>query len=91
MALWIRTDGTTTVVEPGNGTDFTLLEVKKFIGGGYLEVIGIPGGRLMVLDEDGKRKEFAVNEVATALARPVLLPGDVIVGDVLVCARMQIK
>jgi len=90
MAQWIKTDGTITEVEPANGKDFSLIEVKRFIGGGYVEVIGVRDG-LMLLDEDGKRKQLPVNELATAVALPVLQRGDFIVGDVLVCKRGQIK
>ena len=90
MAQWIKTDGTVSEVEPANGKDFSLDEVKRFIGGGYMEVIGVPPG-LMVLDEDGKQKRLPFNKLATEVARPVLQTGDFIVGDVLVCKRWQLE
>ena len=90
MALWIKTDGTITEVEPKNGKDFSLDEVKLYIGGGYIEVIGVPDG-LMVLDEDGKQKRLPFNKLATAVARPVIQTDDFIVGDVLVCKRWQLE
>ena len=60
---------------------------------GYLEIIGLPKeGVLMVLDEDGKRKDKPINTEATRLFRqnfPHI--SDFIVGDVLICGKKEIK
>ena len=81
--LIIRVDGTQEEYLPANGRHYTLAELKKAIGGGWIEIVKTRDGRLMVLDEEGKLKGFPVNRVATAL----YLYGaqDPIVGDVLVC------
>jgi len=62
----------------------TLEEAKRVIGGGYIQMITLPNGDQLLLDEDGKFKGLPVNVQATALADDILHPGDVIVGDVLI-------
>lgn len=91
MAQWIKANGEVMEVQPRNGKDFQLDELKQYIGGGYIEVINIPEGRQMVMDEEGKLKMLPKNEKATDIARPVLLPTDWgICGDVLVCKKGEI-
>ena len=79
----IHVDGTREPCEPADGKHYTLEELEKAIGGGYIQIVATRDGRLMVLDEEGKVKGFPVNRVATGL----YLYGaqDPIVGDVLVC------
>ena len=79
----IRVDGTREEYPPGNGKLFTLEEMQKAIGGGYIQIVHTKDGQLMVLDEEGKLKGFPVNPVATDLY--VYGDQDPIVGDVLVC------
>ena len=79
----IRVDGTREEFLPADGRHYTLEELQKAIGGGYIEVVHTKDGRLMVIDEEGKLKGFPVNHVATALYR--YGSQDPIVGDVLVC------
>jgi hypothetical protein len=84
----IRVDGTREEYQPSNGRHYSLEEMQKAIGGGYIQIVQTKNGRLMVLDEEGKLKGFPVNTVATAL----YLYGDQdpIVGDVLVCEDKNI-
>lgn len=79
----IRVNGTREKYLPAGGRHYTLEELKKAIGGGFIQVVYTKDGRLMVLDEEGKLKGFPVNPVATRL----YLHGSQapIVGDVLVC------
>ena len=75
---------------PANGTDFALEELQALVGG-FIEVLRLPGLALgstswMVLNEDGKRLNLAVNLVATALVRTIIRPDDDIVGDVVLCS-----
>jgi len=84
----VRIDGTIEHVEPENGTNFTLDELKKAIGGGYIEVVPLTFDKVMVVDEDGKRKQLALNVAATRIYNG---PNDFIVGDALVCHRKQIR
>lgn len=75
---------------PANGRDYSLEELRAGIGGGYIQIIGLSDGRLMVMDEEGKFK-YGLNEVATDLAKDVLFEGDYIAGDVLVVEDSQIE
>lgn len=79
----IRVNGTTEAYPPANGRHYTLEEMQKAIGGGWIEIVHTKDGRLMVLDEEGKLKGFPVNLVATALY--IYGSQDPIVGDVLLC------
>ena len=86
--LIIRVDGTQEEYLPADGRHYTLEELKKAIGGGYIEIVHTKDDRLMVLDEEGKLKGFPVNPVATGLYRYGYQ--DPIVGDVLVCEDRMI-
>ena len=85
----IRVDGTREPYPPANGRDYTLAELKKAIGGGFIEIAHTQDGRIMVIDDEGKLKGFPVNPVATALY--VYGEQDPIVGDVLVCQDGNIE
>lgn len=72
--------------QPRNGSDFQLDELQAVVSG-YIEVVYLQDGRLMVVNEEGKLNGLAINWNAT-----LLVGGrDIIVGDVLVCNRNQIK
>ena len=85
----IRVDGTREEYLPANGRHYTLEEMQKAIGGGWIEIVHTMDGRLMVIDEEGKLKGFPVNPVASALY--VYGDQDPIVGDVLVCEDRNIE
>ena len=78
-------------VRPKNGSDFELAELASFIDDGSVELVYLRDGTLLVIDEDGKDKGLAYNEVATGLALLVLHRGDYIVGPALWCQEEQIK
>jgi hypothetical protein len=90
MALLITTDGIERTVTPAHGATFTLEELKLYIGGGYVEAVGI-GNKIYLLDEDGKRKQLPPNSRATWRAHDFLHAGDYIVGDVLVCDLSELE
>lgn len=91
MAAIIKVNGETTDVRPKNGTDFSLEEMKEIVGG-YIEVLFLEGGDLMVVNEDGKNQNLPLNTEATEIIDgDIYYDGDVIVGDVLLCGRNQIK
>jgi len=83
-------------IAPADGKAFRADELHALVGG-YFEVlrsrwfiasaIGEGGELLLFLNEDGKRLNLPVNGFATSIARAgrVLPPGDVIVGDVVLC------
>lgn len=91
MATLYRTDGTTEPVEPKNGKDFKLNELYKILGVDMIEVVPMPTGELMVVDEEGKYKpRVIVNKKATGLfGKKGLFAGDFIAGNALVIAENQ--
>ena len=59
-------------VMPANGTDFKLREVQKMVGG-YVEVVYLRDGRIMLVDEEGLLKQLPINRAASLMAgRPIV-------------------
>ena len=83
-ALLYKADGTEEAVRPKDGRKFTLEELQRMVGG-YIEVVPLSEGRLMVLNEEGKLKGLPMNRAASVFALPHIGTGDFIVGDALVC------
>lgn len=85
MAKLIKTDGTEIIVHPNNGTDFKLEEAQKFVNG-YVEVVNLRNGTIMIVNEEGKFTE-QLNSRASTIARNhnAIFPFDYIAGDVLLC------
>lgn len=79
-----KADGTVLEVMPANGTDFQLDELQKIVGG-YIEIVGLLGNEIMVVNEEGKLADLPINEKATELYNEVDGFYDYIAGDVLVC------
>jgi len=91
MATLIKSDGTQEPYpEPKNGSNYSLEELQTAIGG-YIQVVELPSGDLLVCDEEGKLKGRPVNWQATEITREVLSAYDVMVGDVLQIGPEQIK
>lgn len=86
-AKLIRTNGTVEAVEPKNGTDFTLEELREFVGG-CIELLYPPSqaGAVLVVNEEGRLRGLPLNEVASAA-----YGHDFIVGDALLCHTNQIR
>ena len=78
----LKSDGTTKEIEG------TSLKAMQEAVGGYIQIIGTTDGRLMVLNEDGKRLELPFNEKATSMVR--LFPNDYIAGDVIIAEEGEI-
>ena len=92
MAMLFQPDGSHSVVEPKNGQDFSLEELKEFMNGAWIEVVTLVYGSIrMVVDEDGKRKELAINEQATHLYNETHRIPDIIVGPALICNWEEIE
>ena len=103
MATLIKADGTRKVVEPKNGKDFDLDELKSFVGG-WFELISV-GCKYVVVDEDGRMKASPYNISATEEIREMLSAVDrsdwrrlslarsnyKLVGDVLICNNTEIQ
>lgn len=88
MATFLRPDGSSAEISPKSGRAFSIEELHAAVAG-YIEIIRIPDGRLMILNEDGKQLQLRPNWQATALARAWLLPGDVIVGNVVLANDIE--
>lgn len=88
-AVLIRHTGRMEMYLPANGTDYTLEELQKAVGG-YIEIVKLRTEHVLVLNEDGKLEGLPHNAIASAY---LLLAGrnDVAVGDVLLCDSSMIK
>ena len=82
-------DGREEFIEPKNGTDFSLEELHKAVGG-WIQIIHLKDGKVMVCHEEGKIMGLMPNEKATDIAfeNGIL---DYIVGNVVVCDSDMIK
>jgi hypothetical protein len=91
MAKWIKANGTVQTVEPKNGTDFRLEELKEYVNG-YIQIISLPNDyKYLVCNEEGKLLGLHENRQATDILYFQNGIMDVVVGDVLVCDFDQIK
>lgn len=92
MATLIKHTGEVSQVTPNNGKTFSLEELQGFVGG-YIELIKLHDGKLMFLNEEGKLKDDLknkLNKTATLLLIDAGgLPGDYIVGDVIICNNKE--
>lgn len=90
MAQYIQANGTVTRVTPAYGAAFSLQEMQSYVGG-YIEALQLRDGRIMFLNEDGKRLDLAYNAAADIVAhqRGGLPPYDHIVGNVLITSRAE--
>lgn len=91
MARLIKTNGVEQEIKPKNGRDFKLAELQSFVGG-YIEIVDLDKGMIMVVNEEGLLSGLPLNEKATSIAREVYPDSDMfIVGDVLVCKDKEVK
>lgn len=84
MAQLLKSDGTMTEVRPDfQATTFELHELQKLVGG-YIEMLPVPGGKVMVVNEEGKLKGMPENMEAS------FITGQPIVGDVLIASPKEV-
>ena len=86
----IYTDKEAEDYTPKNGKTFALTEMQEIIGG-YVEPIRLNDGRIIIVDEDGKSKDKAVNIPATNILRRDHYTTDYIVGTAIVCDADMIE
>jgi hypothetical protein len=67
MATILYPDGTSREVQPANGTDFTLDELKAIVEGSIEIIPCKAAGLIMVLNEQGKLLDLPRNDQAGAL------------------------
>ena len=91
MGKLIRWNGDTSDVQPLNGTDYQLDELKKFVDG-YIEIVNLSDGCIMVVNENGAFTKKP-NKLATitALIYHAIRPNGIIFGDALVCKSSEVK
>lgn len=90
MAKIYKTNGEIVDIEPKNGKDFQLKELKDIVGG-YIETVTLPNDEFMVVNEEGKIMGLPVNINATEIYHRKIGHWDYIVGDCLICKTSQIR
>ena|SRR5688572_31757839 len=90
MARLLRADGTEHTITPKDPhRGFTLGELQALVGGDIEPVyyaVDIQRPYLMIVDEDGRRKQRPLNRIATRLYQGTPAQHDeTIVGDALIC------
>ena len=86
----IYTDKEDEDYTPKNGKTFELTEMQEIVGG-YIEPIRLNDGRMIIVDEEGKSKDKAVNIPATNILRRDHYTTDYIVGTAIVCDADMIE
>ena len=86
----IYTDKEAEDYTPKNGKTFALTEMQEIVGG-YIEPIRLNDGRMIIVDEEGKSKDKAVNIPATNILRRDHYTTDYIVGTAIVCDADMIE
>nr|DAF67738.1 MAG TPA: protein of unknown function DUF3846 [Caudoviricetes sp.] len=91
MATLIKADGTKQEIQPKNGTDFKLEELQKYVDG-YIEIINLQNGEILVINDDGKER-YPTNTTATELAlkHHAIFDWDWIDGDVVLCKDEEVQ
>ena len=70
--------------QPNNGTTFELEEMQEIVGG-YIEIIRLKDGRIIVVNEEGLNLNLPVNIEATNILRRDHSTTQYIVGNAIVC------
>jgi hypothetical protein len=76
-------------ITPGNGKNFQMDELYKLVDTDTVQILAAKDGRIMIVDEDGKRKMKIVNAKATALYQYGVVNS--VVGDVIICPSKYFK
>lgn len=89
MAMLLHVNGRREQVTPLHPPSFSLEELQRFVCG-YMEVVTLSDGRLLVLNEEGKIDGLPYNVEATLLVADVLLPGDYIAGPAVLLTAQEL-
>lgn len=90
-AKLLKTNLDVIEVTPKNGMDFSLEELRGFVGG-FIEIVPLSPSQIMVINEEGKLNDLPVNALATnALYLAMGDFCDVIVGDALICDSEMVE
>ena len=86
----LKVNGERNIVQPKNGTDYTLKELQDIVGG-YIEIVYLSSTQIMVVNEEGALNGMQHNANATMVAsmtRGCVTP---IFGNVLICDSAMVK
>lgn len=75
---------------PKNGTTFELYEMQKIVGG-FIEIVHLNDGRLMIVNEEGLLQGLPVNIEATNILRRDHSTTQFIIGNAIVCDADMVK
>lgn len=92
MAKLIKTNGAVKDISPKNGEYFELEELQDYVKG-YIEIINLHNGQILVVNEEGKCNGFYINTIATHAAHlaQAISYDDYIVGDVILCNQWEVR
>ena len=98
-ATLLHQDGDIQGIQPANGTDFSLSELKDLLGCSYIEVIYLNPGNIfdedyliMIGDEEGRLISDPVENVqATKIYRESWGCEQNIVGNIVLCPSSMLK
>ena len=76
-------------IEPENGTDYTLEELQGYVEG-YIEIVPLTDGDIMVVNEEGLLSDLLINPVATAIFQQATGEKDYIFGNVVICKDSEV-
>lgn len=98
--MYYRVDGVVEKVMPANGKSFTYKELQEFVESGgckTIEIVPLPSGNSIVVNEEGKLIGLDFNANATEVWRKEYPIADyphnndeLIVGDALVCSEAEL-
>ena len=85
IATLIRPDGDIDQVSLPADDEARLRQLQDLVGG-YIEAVALPGGRYMVINENGKDGPHTINQTATAFAHEAeaIMPTDYIAGAAII-------
>ena len=89
LSTVIFTDGAKKNVEPSNGTDFSLEELRGFVGG-HIELVRLSKSQVMVVNDEVNVYDLHQKNNASMIVNMAGII-DVIVCNVLVCDINKIK
>lgn len=89
MVTLLKATGERSDVSPARGAKLSLREMQALVGG-YIEILRLADGRLLVCNEEGKLRGLPLNDVATELFQVDRAWYDPIVGDVLLCTAAEV-
>lgn len=84
MGIKITVKNDVRAQSPENGKDFKLPELQAAVGG-LIELVHLPDGRIMVVNDEGVILRMEVNTIASVIARQVIC------GNVLLIEASEIE